>query len=183
MKQKGFAPILVLVGILVLAMIVGGVYYFGKSQVSKSQTQNQVTADSIGLPEDAGQLQKEIDKKSEGKTQLSFSLPDGFPKDFPVYPEARLLSAIHSPQDELSFLIAWVTDDQLDKVQIFYETKLQDKPWNVVSSFKPGAVKSLSRRTLTFNRQDSPDSVGMINLAEETTGRGKTSIRVSYTKR
>ncbi len=49
-KQKGFAPILVLVGILVIAMVAGGAYYyasnklvyFGKSQVIKPQVQNQV---------------------------------------------------------------------------------------------------------------------------------------------
>lgn len=32
MNQKGFAPILILVGILVLSLVGGGVYYFGKIQ-------------------------------------------------------------------------------------------------------------------------------------------------------
>lgn len=40
--QKGFAPILILVGILVVGLIAGGAYYLGKSQVSKPQTQNPV---------------------------------------------------------------------------------------------------------------------------------------------
>ena len=40
--QRGFAPILVLVGILILAIIAGGVYYFGRSQIVKPQPQNPV---------------------------------------------------------------------------------------------------------------------------------------------
>ncbi len=35
--QKGFAPIFILVGILVLTVVAGGAYYFGKSQAPKSQ--------------------------------------------------------------------------------------------------------------------------------------------------
>lgn len=36
-KQKGFAPILILVGILVIVGIAGGAYYFGKSAAPKPQ--------------------------------------------------------------------------------------------------------------------------------------------------
>lgn len=39
LMQKGQAPILILVGVLILVLVAGGVYYFGKSQVSKPQTQ------------------------------------------------------------------------------------------------------------------------------------------------
>ena len=37
--QKGFAPILILIGILVIMAVAGGAYYFGKSQISKPQSQ------------------------------------------------------------------------------------------------------------------------------------------------
>lgn len=40
--QKGFAPIIILVGIVVLAGVAGGAYYFGKSQAPKPQLPNPV---------------------------------------------------------------------------------------------------------------------------------------------
>lgn len=42
--QKGFAPILILVGIVAIIGITSGAYYFGKSQTPKSQAQNQVVS-------------------------------------------------------------------------------------------------------------------------------------------
>lgn len=39
-RQKGFAPILIVVGILVIIVISGGAYYFGKFQALKSPLQN-----------------------------------------------------------------------------------------------------------------------------------------------
>lgn len=124
-----------------------------------------------------------MEKHSGGKTNLTFALPADFPKDFPVYPSAKFQSSIRSTQEGLSFLIAWVTDDELDKVQTFYEKQVQEKPWNVARPFTPGIVTSLSRRTLAFSRVDLPETQGTITLAQETTGRGKTSIRLSYTRR
>ncbi len=37
-KQKGFAPIIILVGILVIVAVAGGAYYFSKSQSVKPET-------------------------------------------------------------------------------------------------------------------------------------------------
>lgn len=42
--QKGFAPILILVGILVIIGIAGGAYYLGKSQNSQPKSQSQVVS-------------------------------------------------------------------------------------------------------------------------------------------
>lgn len=39
-RQAGFAPVLVLIGIMVIMAIAGGAYYFGKSQTPKPQSQN-----------------------------------------------------------------------------------------------------------------------------------------------
>ncbi len=41
-KQKGFTPIIILVGILILAGVVGGAYYFGKFNITKPQSQNPI---------------------------------------------------------------------------------------------------------------------------------------------
>ncbi len=46
-NQKGFAPILILVGILAIIAVAGGAYYFGKSQNPKPQPQATTTPSSI----------------------------------------------------------------------------------------------------------------------------------------
>lgn len=40
--QKGFAPILILVGILIIMVVAGGAFYFGRQTTPKPQTQNPV---------------------------------------------------------------------------------------------------------------------------------------------
>lgn len=51
--QKGFAPILLLITILILVTLAAGAYYFGKSQTSKPQTQNQVVVSQTLQPTSA----------------------------------------------------------------------------------------------------------------------------------
>lgn len=52
--QKGFAPIFILIGIVILVAVGGGAYYFEKSQISKPQPQNQTvisqTSQSTSTP-------------------------------------------------------------------------------------------------------------------------------------
>lgn len=48
--QKGFGSILILVGILVLAAVAVGAYYFGKSQTLKPQIQNPVAVSQTPQP-------------------------------------------------------------------------------------------------------------------------------------
>ncbi|MDO8577043.1 MAG: hypothetical protein Q7R82_01740 [Candidatus Daviesbacteria bacterium] len=42
--ERGFAPLILLVGMLVIIGVAGGAYFFGKSQVAKSQPSNPVIA-------------------------------------------------------------------------------------------------------------------------------------------
>lgn len=48
--QKGFAPILILIGILVIMAVASGAYYFGKSQTPKPQIQNPVVVSPTPQP-------------------------------------------------------------------------------------------------------------------------------------
>ncbi len=66
--QKGFAPILILVGILVIIGVAGGAYYFGKSQVSKSQLPNPVVASQTPQPTTAPQPSSASDETANWKT-------------------------------------------------------------------------------------------------------------------
>lgn len=79
--QKGFAPILILVGILVLTAVAGGAYYFGKSQVPKSQTQNQVII-SKTIPSVAPTSTPTIsDETANWKTDAKFGYEIKYPQN------------------------------------------------------------------------------------------------------
>lgn len=47
MSQKGFAPLLILLGVTIIIGIIGGVYYFSKSRIIQPQSQNPVDTSLI----------------------------------------------------------------------------------------------------------------------------------------
>jgi hypothetical protein len=62
-------------------------------------------------------------------------LPADFPKDVPVYPNAQLKGAITGeglPTEEGAYL-AWTTKDEIPAVRHFYQQKLDEEGWHVVS--------------------------------------------------
>lgn len=84
--QKGFAPILVLVGILALAMVAGGVYLFSQFQTPKLQPQSQTgeyqvfgTLDKAATAEDQQILQSSVKQLS-----ISFGLLESFPAQLQI---------------------------------------------------------------------------------------------------
>jgi len=79
-KQKGFAPVLFLVGILVIIGVAAGVYFFGKSQVPKSQLPNPV----VTSPTPQATLDETVNWKTYTNTKYGFSFK---------YPATWVLSA------------------------------------------------------------------------------------------
>lgn len=57
-------------------------------------------------------------------------LPEGFPRDFPVYEEAVIRVDSLSPE-EGTFLVSIDTEHDRDQVQAFYERELNENPWQV----------------------------------------------------
>ncbi len=80
--QKGFTPILILVGILVIVAVAGGAYFFGKSQVSKSQLPNPVVTSQTPQPIITSQSSSTVVPSNNLKTfndstyKYSFKYPD-----------------------------------------------------------------------------------------------------------
>jgi hypothetical protein len=63
-----------------------------------------------------GQVVKVSDNKS---------LPDSFPKDFPIYDGAKYQGGIETSEQGVSgFYATWETGDSADKVSSFYTDKL-----------------------------------------------------------
>lgn len=86
-RQKGFAPVLILVGILVLATVAGGVYLFSQFQASKlqppnpvvtSQTPSPTTSASSPVPNGTGET---ANWKTYTNKDLSFKYPSDWSVD------------------------------------------------------------------------------------------------------
>ena len=57
-------------------------------------------------------------------------LPEGFPRDFPIYEEAVIRVDSLAPE-EGGFLVSIDTEHSRDQVQAFYERALDEDPWQV----------------------------------------------------
>ena len=57
-------------------------------------------------------------------------LPEGFPRDFPIYEEAVTRVDTLTPE-EGGFLVSMDTEDSRDQVRAFYESELGKDPWQV----------------------------------------------------
>ena len=57
-------------------------------------------------------------------------LPEGFPRDFPIYEEAVTRVDTLTPE-EGRFLVSIDTEHSRDQVQAFYERVLNEDPWQV----------------------------------------------------
>ena len=62
-------------------------------------------------------------------------LPDTFPKDFPIYQGARVVSSVSGTQQDKSngLLVEYTTPDGLDKVIPFYKKELGANGWLITS--------------------------------------------------
>lgn len=88
--QKGFTPVLVLVGILVLIAVAGGAYYLGKSQTPKSQ--NQVVVSQTPQPASTPQSSSAPDEIANWKIYINDKYTFKYPSDWILLTgdEARL---------------------------------------------------------------------------------------------
>ncbi len=78
------------------------------------------------------------DTKTGAKVDIgSGKVPDTFPKDFPLYPGAKVVSAMSGNESgsNSGFWLTMTTTDSLDKVEAFYKTQFATGGWTVSSTF------------------------------------------------
>lgn len=110
---------------------------------------------------------EKVTVKSE-KAEFSFEeggeLPENFPKDFPIYPEAKLTSSWTASGEETEGLsLVWETNDSTDKVAAYYREKLAESGWK--SSFTSEAEDST---TLMFEKGDTGGFIGITTEDSKT---------------
>ncbi|HEX6977360.1 MAG TPA: hypothetical protein VF185_03315 [Patescibacteria group bacterium] len=69
------------------------------------------------------------------------SVPSDFPKDFPIYPGAKVTSSLSGNQTGTGngFWVTLSTTDEVSKVQSYYETNLKTNGWNIESTIGSGS--------------------------------------------
>lgn len=115
------------------------------------------------------------DSKTGAKVNIgSGEVPDTFPKDFPLYPGAKVTSSLSGAQtgEGSGFWLTLSTADALDKVSDFYKKELADKGWTTQSSFSAndtttqGIKKGSWQGSLSVGKSDSETQI-IIILGEE----------------
>jgi hypothetical protein len=154
-EPKKKAPILlILVAVVVLTVVLGGICY---------RKAKDLVVGSIFSRLSGGAVEKDGDKVTVSLEEGEFSfeeegsLPDNFPSDFPIYPDAKLVStwmAKGEGTDGLSLI--WETEDSVSKVSNYYKSELEDTGW--ILSFTSETEDST---TFAFEKNDTRGFIGI----------------------
>jgi hypothetical protein len=162
-KKDTNANILVVILVVFSIIIFGGAFaagYFYKDQI-------------LGFFERNLNKEKTASLEKAGEKPVlttSKDLPEGFPKDFPVYPQSTLedsWTALGNSTKGIS--VIWVTKGAVKDVYDFYKENLQKGGWEISSEYSQEESS-----TVTFEKENISGFVGI------TKGEGaKTLISVT----
>lgn len=116
------------------------------------------------------------DSKTGAKVDIgSNSVPDTFPKDFPLYPGAKVTSSLSGAQAGKSngFWLTMTTQDSSEKVIDFYKTELEKNGWSVDSVFNAngmntqGISKETWKGSLSMGRSSSDSETQIVIILGE----------------
>jgi hypothetical protein len=105
------------------------------------------------------------DEKTGAKVDIGTDkLPDSFPKDFPVYPGAKVTGVLSGSEQGKSTgaWITFTTADSKDKVAAFYKTNLKSNGWTDVATYASGDTV-----TQTVSKGTMSGTVGITRAADE----------------
>lgn len=163
----------------VIALVIGGVViFFVISMVINFFAKKAGTALLQGTIEN--QTGVKTDLKNAEKGEMVFTdtktgqtvniggekLPDTFPKDFPIYQGAKVVSSASNIQQEKTngLLVIFTTTDGLDKVVPFYKNGLNTNGWTITSSFDSDTVQ-----TWAVTKGSLEGSVSITSQKDQTT--------------
>ena len=164
--QKGFPWVIVIVlGIIVFAAVAFRIFNSKIKNKASNFLVSKIVSEQVGGDVEISNDGENISYKGE---DFEFSvgsgdeLPENFPKDFPIYENAKLISKWSSEDQEGSGLsLMWETDDTLDKVSDFYESQFEKNGWNITSTFKQ------EDSTVFSAEKDSQEALLGIAVVEE----------------
>ncbi len=158
-----------LVGLIIIVLTLSGCK---TAKVESDGGSGKVGKNEIKVDKNKGSF-KYKNEKSEGSAQIGedVELPDDFPKDVPVYKNAKLTSAITTKSDNGSLTaITLETKDGKDEVAKFYEDGLTENGFEIQGRFE-------IEKSTTITAIKSGTNVVVV----ATTDEGKTMIGTNIT--
>ncbi len=117
------------------------------------------------------------DEKTGAKVDIgSNKVPDTFPKDFPLYPGAKVTSSLSGNQQGKNngFWLTMSTSDSVDKVSDYYKSKFASGGWTVEGTFTASGTTTQTVSKATWNgslaissESDSKETQIVIILGQE----------------
>ncbi|CAN5289706.1 hypothetical protein BH10PAT1_BH10PAT1_2260 [soil metagenome] len=142
------------VGIVILLIILGAI--FGGIIIKKliSGAIQQKTGVTVNVDDiNQGKLTYTDPKTGQTLNIGANKIPDGFPKDFPVYPGSTVTSSLSGSQtgQENGYWLTLTTNDSAEKVTAYYETNFEKEGWKTQTTNTPGNGTSwaVSKDTLS----------------------------------
>lgn len=143
--KKKTSPLLFIgIGCLVLLFLIGAgstiFFKFFAKKAIEGVIQNKTGVDVSNV--ENGKMTF-TDSKTGAKVDIgSGKVPDNFPKDFPLYPGAKVTSALSGAQSGKNngFWLTLTTLDSVDKVSAFYKAQFATNGWTVESTYTAGGT-------------------------------------------
>ena len=174
--KKGNNP-LVFVGIGCLALLVlvgiGSSIFmrFFAKRVGVGLLQNaieQKTGVKTNLQDAANGKMTFTNEKTGEKVDIGTGkIPDTFPKDFPIYPGAKVTGVLSGSQAGKSngFWITLTTGDSLDKVSTYYTNQLKTNGWSQTATYTVG---NTTTQTVTKGKMTGTVGITQNSGSKET---------------
>ena len=128
-KNKRSKLLILIIGLAGLLLVVGGVIYRLRlaDYFTKLSDKEIVKEKEVAIE----------DKGEEVTIEESEGLPENFPADFPIYPDAQIENAFTSKGEEIEAQsVIWMVQDSFKKVSEFYSTNLEKRGWKIDSTFE-----------------------------------------------
>ncbi len=164
-KSNKLVLFLAILGAIIIVAALIGRFVFQRAKQSILGTfLSKTTGETVEIDEEG----EKVTIKS-GETEFSFEeggeLPEDFPKDFPIYPEAELTSSWSASGEETEGIsLIWETGDSVGKVSEYYKKELVDGGWKL--SFSTETEDTV---TVGFEKNDSSGFLGITIEEEKTT--------------
>lgn len=160
----------------VILIVVAGLFLIGflgyKFVFSKTRTKISNYFLSKSLSDKLGgdvKIEGDGEKVSYKDDDLEFSydmggdLPEGFPSDFPIYTNAKLISKYSSTQEESEGMsVMWETSDDLEKIVEYYKSESEKTGWEITSTFS-----SEDSSVLSLKKGDSEAVLGIAEAEDK----------------